>query len=142
MDQSFELLKSNATQKNIFFENKVPLDIYVRADALMLRSILQNLVTNSIKYSFQGGLVIVTAQRIDKLAEICVIDSGIGMEVTTRENLFTKNNSASVSGTNNEKGSGLGLILVKDFVGQNGGTIRVESENEKGTCIFFTIPEY
>ena len=142
VDQSFELLKSNATQKNIFFENKVPLDIYVRADALMLRSILQNLVTNSIKYSFQGGLVIVTAQRIDKLAEICVIDSGIGMEVTTRENLFTKNNSASVSGTNNEKGSGLGLILVKDFVAQNGGTIRVESENEKGTCIFFTIPEY
>ena len=142
VDQSFELLKSNATQKNIFFENKVPLDIYVKADALMLRSILQNLVTNSIKYSLQGGLVMVTAQSIDKLAEICVFDSGIGMEAITRENLFTKTKSASVSGTNNEKGSGLGLILVKDFVVQHGGTLRVESEIEKGTCIFFTIPEY
>ena len=142
VDQSFELLKSNATQKNIFFENKVPLDIYVKADALMLRSILQNLITNAIKYSLQGGLVMVTAQRIDKLAEICVIDSGIGMEANTRENLFTKTNSASVPGTNNEKGSGLGLILVKDFVAQHGGTLRVESEIEKGTCIFFTIPEY
>ena len=142
VDQSFELLNSIATQKNIFFENKVPLDIYVKADALMLRSILQNLVTNSIKYSLQGGLVIVTAQRIDKLAEICVIDSGIGMEAITRENVFTKTKSASVSGTNNEKGSGLGLLLVKDFVAQHGGTLRIESEIEKGTCIFFTIPEY
>ena len=142
VDQSFELLQYNATQKNIFFENKVPLDIYVKADALMLRSILQNLVTNSIKYSLQGGLVIVTAQRIDKLAEICIIDSGIGMAANTRENLFAKIKSASVSGTNNEKGSGLGLILVKDFVAQHGGTLRVESEIEKGTCIFFTIPEY
>lgn len=142
VDQSFELLKSNATQKNIFFENKVPLDIYVKADALMLRSIIQNLVTNSIKYSLQGGLVMITAQHLDTLAEICVIDSGIGMEENTKENLFTKNNSASVSGTNNEKGSGLGLILVKDFVAQNGGTLRVDSEIEKGTCIFFTIPKY
>ena len=80
VDQSFELLQYNAAQKNITFENKVPLDIYVKADALMLRSILQNLVTNSIKYGLQGGLVMVTAHRIDKLAEICIIDSGIRME--------------------------------------------------------------
>lgn len=142
VNQSFELIKAYATQKNIVLENKVPFELYVNADVLMLRSVLQNLVTNSIKYSLQGGLVTVTAQRIDRIAEICVIDSGIGMDAGTRENLFTKSNAASVSGTNDEIGSGLGLLLVKDFVSQHGGTLRVESEIKKGTCIFFTVPAY
>jgi signal transduction histidine kinase len=141
VEQSFELLKANAMQKNILFENKVSFDIYVKADALMLRSILQNLLTNAIKFSPQGGLISVTAQLKDKMVEICIIDSGIGMESNISKNLFIKSNTAPVPGTNNEKGSGLGLILVKDFVTQNGGTIRVESEIEKGTSIFFTLPE-
>jgi two-component system, sensor histidine kinase and response regulator len=138
--QSFELLKANTIQKSIILENKVPSDLYVNADALMLRSILQNLVTNSVKYSFQGGLVVVSAKRIDNQAEVCGVDSGMGMDEDTRENLFIRSNSASVSGTNNEVGSGLGLILVKDFVSQHGGTLRVESEIRKGTRIYFTVP--
>jgi signal transduction histidine kinase len=142
VNQSFELLKINATQKNIILENKVPSDMYIIADALMLRSILQNLVTNSIKYSLQGGLVKVTGQQIDSLAEVCIVDSGIGMDDDTRENLFTRSNGTSVSGTNNEMGSGLGLLLVKDFVSQLGGKLRVESEVRKGTCIYFTLPTH
>ena len=142
VSQSFELLEANASQKNIILENKVAEDIYVKADALMLRSVLQNLITNAIKFSLPGGLVIVVAQWTDKLIEVCIVDSGIGMEGATKENLFVKHNTASIAGTNNEKGSGLGLILVKDFVTQNGGTLRVESEQGKGTCIFFTVPEY
>lgn len=142
VDESFELLKANALQKNIVLENKVAFDIYVNADTLMLRSILQNLVTNAIKYTPQGGLVTVSAQCIDKMVEVCITDTGIGMEANIIENLFTNSNSSSVSGTNNEKGSGLGLILVKDFVTQHGGTIRVESETGKGTSIIFTVPGY
>jgi len=142
VNQSFELLNANALEKNIVLENKVSSDIYVNADTLMLRSILQNLVTNAIKYTPQGGLVTVSAHCIDKMVEVCIIDSGIGMEANIMENLFTNSNSVSVSGTNNEKGSGLGLILVKDFVTQHGGTIRVESERGKGTAIVFTVPEY
>ena len=141
VDQSFELLKENALQKNMVFENKVPVGIYIKADTFMLRSILQNLITNAIKYTSKGGLVSVTAERIDKMVEVCITDSGIGMEAAVRENLFTSPNSASVLGTNNEKGSGLGLRLVKDFVTQHGGTIRIESELGKGTCIIFTVPE-
>jgi signal transduction histidine kinase len=76
------------------------------------------------------------------MVELCITDSGIGMEADIRENLFTNFNSSSVSGTNNETGSGLGLIIVKDFVTQHGGTLRVESEIKKGTCIFFTVPQY
>jgi len=142
VDQSFELLKPNASQKSIILENKVPFDIYVKADALMLRSILQNLVTNAIKFSLQGGLVSVIAKRIEKMVEVCVIDSGVGMEPANSDKLFLQSTITSISGTNNEKGSGIGLILVKDFVNQHGGSLRVESEIRKGTCIFFTIPVY
>ena len=142
VDQSFELLKPNASQKSIILENKVPFDIYVKADALMLRSILQNLVTNAIKFSLQSGLVSVVAKRIEKMVEVCVIDSGVGMEPANSDKLFLQSTITSISGTNNEKGSGIGLILVKDFVNQHGGSLRVESEIRKGTCIFFTIPVY
>jgi two-component system sensor histidine kinase/response regulator len=142
VDQSFELLRTNAAQKNIVLENQVPADFHVMADPVMLRSILQNLVTNSIKYSLDNGLVRVTAHLIDGLAEVCVIDSGIGMDEDTRKNLFTKSGSASVSGTNNEMGSGLGLMLVKDFVSQHGGVLKVESEPKKGTCIYFSLPAH
>jgi len=140
VDQSFELLKANARQKNIVLDNNVSVDIYVMADFLMLRSILQNLVTNAIKFSLEGGLIKVFALQIDKMVEVCVNDVGIGMETTVHENLFTQASSTIEAGTNNEKGSGLGLILVKDFVGQHDGILRVESEIKKGTSIFFTIP--
>ena len=142
VEQSFELLKTNATLKNIDIINKVPIHLYVKADTLMLRSILQNLITNAIKYTPQGGVITVTAQCLNKMVELCISDSGIGMEADIKENLFTNSSSASIPGTNNEIGSGLGLILVKDFVTRHGGSIHVESEMGKGTSIIFTVPEY
>jgi two-component system, sensor histidine kinase and response regulator len=140
--QSFELIKANASQKNILLENGVSDDICIKADALMLRSVLQNLITNSIKYSRQGEVVRVTAEHKNAFTEVCIMDSGLGMNEDTRQNLFSKSNSVSVAGTQNEAGTGLGLVLVKDFVSQHGGTVRVESEIKKGTCIYFTIPTY
>jgi len=142
VNQSLELLKANARHKNIGLENNVSLDVLVYADKLMLRSILQNLVTNAIKYTPLGGLISVTAQRINKMVEVCIKDSGIGMESAMLKNLFTKSDIISRIGTNNETGSGLGLILVKDFVTQHGGTIRAEGKIGKGTSIIFTVPEY
>ncbi|MEP6949183.1 MAG: PAS domain-containing sensor histidine kinase [Ginsengibacter sp.] len=140
IDVSLELLKPNARQKNIVLKNEVGYDIYVKVDILMLRSILQNLVTNSIKYTPDGGSITVTARSINNMIEISVTDTGTGMNEVTRKKLFTNSHVASVSGTNNEKGTGLGLILVKDFVTQHGGTIRVESKIGKGTSIIFTVP--
>jgi signal transduction histidine kinase len=140
VQQSFELLSANAVLKQIALQNQIPADIFVKADALMLRSILQNLVTNSIKYSFEGGIIKVTACQVENMAEVSVMDSGIGMESQTRDNLFVNSNGRSEPGTKNEKGSGLGLVLVNDFVKQHNGSLRVESEVNKGTSIFFTIP--
>lgn len=138
MDESLELLKDNATQKKINLRNQVPHEIYVHADSLMLRSIVQNLVTNAIKYTSHGGEINVTAQHLEKMVEVRVQDSGIGMDPETQQKIFAK--SVSTHGTNNEKGSGLGLLLVKDFVAIHGGTLEVESELGKGTIFKFTIP--
>lgn len=141
MNMSLELLKANAAQKEIILENRISEDIYVNADSLMLRSIVQNLVTNAIKYTPHGGSVTVTAQPKEAMVEVCVQDSGIGMTSDIQAKLFNRFASPSVHGTNNEVGSGLGLLLVKDFVTQHGGTINVESESGKGTCFKFTIPK-
>jgi two-component system, sensor histidine kinase and response regulator len=106
----------------------------------MLRSIVQNLVTNAIKYTPQGGYVIINAQPKENMVGIFIEDSGVGMTNEMREKLFTENNASSVLGTNNEAGSGLGLLLVSDFVVQHGGTIDVESTVGGGTTFKFTIP--
>lgn len=140
MNEWLELLKDNASQKAIKLHNHISSDIQVDADSLMLRSILQNLVTNAIKYTPNGGAVTLSASLSDNMVEVCVEDTGIGMSTETLEKLFTK--SSSVVGTNNEQGSGLGLLLVRDFIAQHGGTINVESKVDKGTCFKFTIPAY
>lgn len=140
MNESLELLNDNAIQKKIDLQNLVPKDIYVSADSLMLRSILQNLVTNAIKYTSQGGCVKVTAQALQSMVEVCIADTGVGMAPETRNKLFATSFSTSVLGTDNEKGSGLGLLLVKDFVAQHGGTIEIESALGVGTTFKFTIP--
>ena len=141
INESLELIKTNAVQKDVKLHNNIPDHIYVNADSLMLRSILQNIVTNSIKFTERGGgAVTVTAEPKDKMVEICVSDNGIGMPQETKDMLFGKFHSTSVLGTNHEQGTGLGLLLVKDFVAQHNGTIEVESEVGKGTCFKFTVP--
>jgi len=139
--ESIELLKNNASHKAIRLEYSIKDDIYVHADALMLRSILQNLITNAIKFTPEGGLVKVTARPSEKMVEVCVQDNGVGIDNELKSKLFIQT-APSVTGTNNEQGTGLGLLLVKDFVTQHGGTIEVESEVGKGTCFKFTVPAF
>lgn len=141
LDDSLDLIKANAVQKDIKLVNTISDEIYVYADSLMLRSIIQNLVTNAIKYTPQYGSITISAKQIESMVEICISDTGIGMNNTTMEKLFNEVNPSS-KGTNNEYGTGLGLILVKDFVTQHGGTIAVESNEGKGTCFRFRIPIY
>ncbi|GAC1310899.1 MAG: response regulator [Mucilaginibacter sp.] len=140
IDESLELLKPNAAHKKIKLENKTPKGIFVKADSLMLRSIVQNLVTNAIKYTPQGGSVIINAKTEGPMVRVFVEDSGVGMTEEVQKKLFNKDSTTSISGTNNEIGSGLGLMLVNDFVAQHGGTIDVESAIGIGTTFKFTIP--
>ncbi|HEY9533509.1 MAG TPA: hybrid sensor histidine kinase/response regulator [Mucilaginibacter sp.] len=142
VEESLELLKASALQKRIQLDNLVPRGIHVRADVMMFRSILQNLVTNAIKFTPEGGKnVIVSAVIKGSGVEICVKDFGVGMPKEKKEVLFDKMNSTSHVGTNSEKGTGLGLLLVRDFIIQHGGTIHVESDSQTGTCFLFMLPK-
>lgn len=140
IEDALELLRALAGHKGIKLENKTSQDIYVKADSLMLRSIVQNLVTNAIKYTPQGGSVTIDAKLEQDRVCIFVEDTGVGMAMDMREKLFNKVSLNSISGTNNETGSGLGLFLVNDFVTQHGGKIDVESAEGIGTTFRFTIP--
>lgn len=141
INEALELLKANAAQKEIDLENNIDDKVFINADTLMFRSILQNLVTNAIKYTpHGGGPVTVTAEQDEGMVQICIQDFGVGMTEQTKDLLFGKINSSSLLGTNQERGTGLGLLLVKDFVVQHGGKIQVESELDKGTCFKFTMP--
>jgi signal transduction histidine kinase len=141
VNEALDLLRTNAVQKRIKVENNIDTSIFVNVDTLMFRSILQNLVSNAIKFTPHGGKpVCVSAQPIENMVEVRIQDYGVGMHQDTRDLLFDGYNNVSVNGTNEEKGTGLGLLLVKDFVTQHGGMIRVESELGKGTCFIFSIP--
>jgi len=141
VSESLDLLRTNAVQKRIKFENNIDPGIYVEIDTLMFRSILQNLVSNAIKFTPYGGKAVsINAQPVDGMVEISIRDHGVGMHQDTKELLFVGYNKTSVDGTSQEKGTGLGLLLVKDFVTQHGGTIKVDSELGKGTCFRFTVP--
>ncbi|WP_259069345.1 response regulator [Mucilaginibacter sp. X4EP1] len=141
VNQSFELIRPNAAQKSIILKIEIDEDIYVSADPPMFRSIIQNLITNAIKFTPHGGIIACTAKPVGSMIEICVQDYGVGMSDDTKEILLGNYAYLSSAGTDQEQGSGLGLFLVKEFINQHGGTINIDSELGKGTCFFFTIPK-
>jgi PAS domain S-box-containing protein len=141
VNRAMRILLPTASQKRIRLDNNVPEEIKVKADPFMLRSILQNLITNSIKFTESGGHIMVTAHLKESMVEISIIDTGVGMPPEILDKLFKSENILPATGTNAEPGTGLGLILVKDFVAQHYGIISVESEEGKGTTVKITIPK-
>ena len=127
--------------KMITLEIQLSEDIEIFADTNMLITILQNLIGNAIKYSYQGGTILITAQKTQNQIEIIVKDNGMGMNTETRNKIFKVGENISVPGTKNEKGSGLGLVLCKDFVERHDGSISVESEPNKGSQFIIRIPQ-
>ena len=112
----------------------------IKADINMIRTVLRNLLSNAIKYSYNGGGINISAVENIKGVEISVKDNGIGISKDIRGKLFQIGEYVSKLGTDDEKGTGLGLILCKEFVEKHGGKISVESEEGKGTRFYITIP--
>lgn len=133
-------LQTVAKQKDIVIESKVDADILVTADENMILSVLHNLINNAIKYSYHGTKIRIESLQQNGFAQINVIDSGIGLSPESLGKLFKYDQHFMNKGTAGETGTGLGLILCKDFVDKNGGTIRVESELKKGSTFIFTLP--
>ena len=135
------LLSGNAKLKDIVLFNGTYKDIIVSADSNMLHSVLQNLISNSIKFTNKGGLIKIYSEDAgDNFIQITISDNGVGMTSDQAKNLFGLT-AASTFGTNNEKGTGLGLMICKDMVERHGGTIYTNSELSKGTRISFTLPK-
>jgi len=134
------ILSLNTEKKNITIDNKIDSSLLVCADKNLVNIILRNIITNAVKYSFQGGKITVEAARHEKLVEISVADTGIGIPDKLLKTLFLIENKQSRAGTNDEPGTGLGLILCKEFVELHGGSIWVDSEVKKGSTFHFTLP--
>jgi len=137
----FDLLNGNALKKNISLVNKVEAGTRVFADVNMLHSVLQNLVSNAIKFTPAGGRVVVEASEKKDLTEIIIADTGVGIKKDNMEKLFRIEQSFSTKGTENEQGTGLGLILVKEMVEKHNGNIKVSSVEGKGTAFFIEFPK-
>lgn len=112
----------------------------VYADREMTKTVLRNLVTNALKYSYPRGVITVKAENLKDQLQFTVSDTGIGIEKEYVPDIFNVDCKVSRPGTNNETGTGLGLILCKDFVEINHGKIRAESELGKGSDFIFTLP--
>ncbi|MCX7909918.1 MAG: HAMP domain-containing histidine kinase [Ignavibacteria bacterium] len=133
-------LHSQAKAKNIALINKVPNNCVVFADVFMITTVLRNLASNAIKFTNNGGKITIDLQKNESHCIISVQDTGIGIPKENINKLFNLDYKISTKGTNNESGTGLGLLLCKDFVEKNGGKIWVESEVNKGTTFYFSLP--
>jgi len=136
----FDLLKISADTKEVTFTSRIPENFMVKADKNMLDTILRNLLTNALKFSFRKGKIIVSAEKKSDLIEVSVQDNGLGITHEDLGNIFRIDNKTSTLGTEKEKGSGLGLLLCREFVEKNGGRIWAESEFGSGSVFRFTLP--
>jgi len=135
-------INTSAGQKKTAIHLFIPDELTVVADRQMVRTVLRNLISNSIKYTNPGGEITISVSVNNRLAEVSVKDNGVGMSSKVQQNLFKIDSFHSTDGTNNEKGTGLGLILCKEFIELHGGNIRIESEPGKGCETRFTLPLY
>ncbi|MHC1704103.1 MAG: ATP-binding protein [Tenuifilaceae bacterium] len=133
------LYNKTANQKGIKLNNSILDNTEVYADKDMIELVLRNLITNAIKFSESGDEITITSSISDGMVKVCVEDNGLGISAQDLEKLFGKH-IFSTRGTLDEKGTGLGLILSKDFIQMNGGSIWVESELNAGSKFYFTLP--
>ena len=137
---SLFLLNQNAERKSIKLINAVPEGTIVLADRRMIHSVIQNLITNAIKFTYEKGKIEITAQSLENVVIVNVSDNGIGMPSEFKDKIFEIDSQTTSRGTNDEKGTGLGLIICKELIEMNGGQISFVSQENKGTTFTFTLP--
>jgi PAS domain S-box-containing protein len=135
-----ELLQTMADQKKIALRRTVPSEVKVFVDKHMLDIVLRNLLSNALKFSNPGSSVSIVATHEEAAVVIAVQDNGVGMDQDTAAGIFTHDNMTSQSGAKGEFGSGIGLILCKEFVGMHGGRIWVESTSDQGSIFKLSLP--
>lgn len=143
-EQNKELLMQSAITKDIELKNNISEDIYVIADKEMLASVFRNLISNAVKFTNRNGKILLNANiqtqtEKNDIVEVSIEDNGVGIPKEKIQSLFNIAESNSTKGTENEKGTGLGLILCKEFIEKHGRELGVSSEPGKGSRFFFTL---
>ncbi len=140
MTEVKEILEPVARFKNIALENKTKEEVMAYVDVYMFKAILRNLISNAIKFTNEHGKIEISASQIGSDTIVKVNDNGVGIKQEVIDSLFSSSLSVSSLGTANEIGTGLGLMLCKDFVDKHDGKIWIESEINKGTTVSFSLP--
>lgn len=140
INKTEKLFKSNLQQKQITVTKELPEQAAVMADEAMVETVMRNLVSNAIKFSDTLGKINLKATKHDDSVVVSVKDNGIGISDKNLEKLFHIDSNFSTRGTQNEKGTGLGLVLCKEFISQHKGTIWVDSIQGKGSTFLFSLP--
>ena len=138
-DETLQLLDYEIKNKGVILENHIRADLNVKADVNMLKSIFRNLVMNAVKFTRKGGTISLRAVPDASYVTVTVADTGIGIPKENQHKIFSLD-SVTTLGTKQEKGTGLGLLLCKEFVERNNGSIWFDSEEGKGTEFHFTLP--
>jgi len=140
VSEAVSLAEIQAINKEISIINNVDNHLFVNIDTNMIETVLRNLISNAIKFTYAKGEIQLYSVLKNGFVEVCIKDNGIGIPFENQINLFNVEVKSTSLGTSNEQGSGLGLILCKDFIEKNGGQIWVESEPNIGSAFKFTLP--
>lgn len=138
-DNILHLFENVIAEKRLKIENNIDENCIVYSDKDMIQVVMRNLISNATKFSKRGGSIILSSATEGEYSVICCTDTGVGISETNLKKLFELE-TFTTRGTENEQGTGLGLLLCKDFVEKNGGTIRVESESDKGSTFCIKLP--
>ena len=136
-----ELNQIKLEEKQLKFEMQCDSGLTINGDKFMIETILRNLIGNAIKFTKHGGEIKVVAENLNDKTKISVIDSGIGISEEDKNMILNSDTTFSKCGTNNEKGTGLGLVLCKEFIAKHKGSFHINSITGKGTTFFFIIPK-
>ncbi|MGD9978659.1 MAG: ATP-binding protein [Bacteroidales bacterium] len=142
INENIELLKGNANQKQIDLTWVNPINCYAFYDPNMITTVIRNIISNAIKFTPNNGKITIEVTDNSEKYKILIHDNGIGVSVEDQAKLFRIDSNPSTIGTSQERGTGLGLILCKDFVEKNGGSIGLTSEPGKGSTFFFTVLKF
>ena len=140
-EEAFNEIRIQAQKKHISLFNKTNNEDTVWADRQMYLTIIRNIATNAIKFTQEDGFVAVSSYMTDHETVITIEDNGVGMSEDQVKRLMTASQNKSTTGTSGEKGSGIGLLICKEFIGKHSGAIKIESEEGKGTKFMILFPK-
>ena len=140
INKTIKLFENQAKIKSVILKSEINSTGKILADKNMIDVVIRNLVSNAIKFTSNGTITILTEDHNHNSAKISIIDTGVGMNSEQLRALFNVKETKSTVGTGGEKGTGLGLLVCKEFVEKNGGELTVSSELNKGTTFSFTLP--